>query len=266
MAQRRPSRCRTGYDRGGTTDTRIELPGIYSEFVCGSTMGLGKVDVEGFKRRQDLYGTDSDVYFTRDGKWLNGFSYTSQDKGKTILNFGGSTPCNSAVVLKYRLSDDARNALFNIERGLNEMYDDWKNLTKEVDLCDINLVLYKCEKEELDNTNKKRGTYAFEKFGSLCYAGISHLHKILNEYKLTKETNAVIENVMLGDWLLNYAIERYKDQPNLSKFYNALTSIYGNYTKLYVHQKPTYITKIIDAIYNIMILKLYDLMKNKDFY
>ena len=252
--------CRTGYDQGQTLPTKIELPGIYSEFICGFTMGLGKPDMAGFQTREDLYGTDSDVYFTRDGKWLNGFSYTSQDKGKTILNFGGSTPCNSAVVLKYRLSDDARNALFNIERGLNEMYDDWKNLTKEVDLCDINLVLYKCEKEELDNTNKKRGTYAFEKFGSLCYAGISHLHKILNEYKLTKETNAVIENVMLGDWLLNYAIERYKDQPNLSKFYNALTSIYGNYTKLYVHQKPTYITKIIDAIYNIMILKLYDLM------
>ena len=28
--------CRTGYDRGSMTPTKIELPGIYSEFVCGS--------------------------------------------------------------------------------------------------------------------------------------------------------------------------------------------------------------------------------------
>ena len=257
--------CRTGYDQGATNPTKIELPGIYSEFICGSTMGLGKVDIAGFQTREDLYGTDSDVYFTRDGKWLNGFSYTSQDKGKTIININGNMPCNSAVVLKYRIIDGARNALFNIEKDLNEMYDDWKNLTKDVDLCDINLVLYKCEKEELDNTNKKRGTYAFEKFGPLCYAGISHLRKKLNEYKITKESNAIIENIKTGDWLLNYEIERYKDQPNLSKIYNILTSIYGNYTKLYVDQKPTYITKIINTIYNIMILKLYDLMKNKDF-
>ena len=34
--------CRTGYDQGGTTPTRIELPGIYSEFVCGSTMNIGE--------------------------------------------------------------------------------------------------------------------------------------------------------------------------------------------------------------------------------
>ena len=256
--------CRTGYDRGGTTDTRIELPGIYSEFVCGSTMGLGKVDVEGFKRRQDLYGTDSDVYFTRDGKWLNGFSYITQEKGRTVIYFKGNTPCNSAIVLKYKLADEVRNALVNIEREISQMNSNWKNLTKNVDLCDINLVLYKCEREELDNTKGERGCYGFDNFGPLCYAGISHLHKKLNEFKLTKENNTILDNIRAGDWLLDFTIKRYKDQPNLRDIYNILMSILGNYTKLYVHHKPVYITKIIDSLYNIMIMKLYDLMKNVD--
>ena len=256
--------CRTGYDQGGTTPTRIELPGIYSEFVCGSTMGLGKVDIEAFKKRADLYGTDSDVYFTRDGKWLNAFSYINQERGRTIINFKSNMPCNSAVILKYKLTDEVRNALVNIEREINQMNNDWKALTQDIDLCDINLVLYKCEKEEKDNTKGERGTYSFEKFGPLCYAGISHLHKKLDEFKLTKENNTILDNIRTGDWLLDYTIKRYKDQPHLKNIYNILSSILGNYSKLYVHHKPVYITKIIDTLYNIMIMKLYDLMKNKE--
>ena len=256
--------CRTGYDQGGTTPTRIELPGIYSEFICGSTMSIGRIDVEGFKRRSDLYGTDSDVYFTRDGKWLNNFSSISTEKGRTVINFHGNTPCNSAIVLKFRLTDEVRNALVNIEREISEINNNWKNLTNNIDICDINLVLYKCEAEEKDNTKGDRGTYGFERFGPLCYAGISHLHKKLNEFKLTKENNTILDNIRSGDWLLDYTIKRYKDQPNLRNIYNILCSILGNYTKLYVHHKPVYITKIIDTIYNIMIMKLYELMKNKE--
>ena len=256
--------CRTGYDQGGTTPTRVELPGIYSEFVCGSTMGLGKIDVEGFRRRDILYGTDSDVYFTRDGKWLNNFSSNYTEKGRTIFNFHGNTPCNSAIILKFRLTDEVRNSLVNIERNLYQINNNWKTLTANLDLCDINLVLYKCEREELDNTKTERGCYGFEKFGKLCYAGISHLHKKLNEFKLTKENNTILDNIRSGDWLLDYTIKRYKDQPNLRNIYDILCSILGNYTKLYVHHKPVYITKIIDTIYNIMIMKLYELMKNKD--
>ena len=256
--------CRTGYDQSGTIPARIELPGIYSEFVCGSTMKIGRIDVDGFKRRSDLYGTDSDVYFTKNGNWLNGFSNITQEKGRTIINFNGNMPCNTAIVLKFKLTDEVRNALINIEKDINQINNDWKNLTKDIDLCDINLVLYKCEKEELDNTKGERGTYGFDNFGPLCYAGISHLHKKLNEFKLTKENNTILDNIRAGDWLLDYTIKRYKDQPNLSKIYNILCSIYDNYKKLYVHHKPVYMTKIIDTLYNIMIMKLYDLMKNKD--
>ena len=256
--------CRTGYDQGGTNPTRIELPGIYSEFVCGATMSIGRIDIEGFKRRGDLYGTDSNVYFTKDGNWLNGFSYINQEKGRTIINFNGNMPGNTAIVLKFKLTDEVRNSLVNIEKEISELNNNWKSLTQNVDLCDINLVLFKCEREELDNTKGERGTYGFENFGPLCYAGISHLHKKLNEFKLTKENNTILDNIRAGDWLLDYTIKRYRDQPNLSKIYSILSSILDNYKKLYVHHKPVYITKIIDTLYNIMIMKLYDLMKNND--
>ena len=255
--------CRTGYEQGDTTPTRIELPGIYSEFVCGSTMKVGKIDVESFKSRPDLYGTDSDVYFTKDGNWLNNFSYINQEKGRTLINFNGNMPSNTAIILKFKLTEEVRNSLIYIEKEINQINNDWKSLTQNLDLCDINLVLYKCEREELDNTRGERGTYSFDNFGPLCYAGISHLHKKLNEFKLNKENNSILDNIRAGDWLLDYTIKRFKDQPNLKNIYNILCTIFDNYKKLYVHHKPVYITKIIDLLYNIMIMKLYDLMKNK---
>ena len=104
-------------------------------------------------------------------------------------------PCNTAIILKFKLTDEVRNALVNIEKDISQINNDWKNLTKNVDLCDINLVLYKCEREERDNTNGERGTYGFDNFGLLCYAGISHLHKKLNEFKLTKENNTILDNI-----------------------------------------------------------------------
>ena len=121
--------CRTGYDQSGTIPARIELPGIYSEFVCGSTMKIGRIDVDGFKRRSDLYGTDSDVYFTKNGNWINGFSNISQEKGRTIINFNGNMPCNTAIVLKFKLTDEVRNALVNIEKEISQINNEWENLT-----------------------------------------------------------------------------------------------------------------------------------------
>ena len=254
--------CRTGYDGGSTNPTRIELPGIYSEFCFGCTMGIGRIDIDGFKKRGDLYGTDSSVYFTKNGNWINNFSNVSQENGRSIINFNSSMPNNVCLVLKFKLTDEVRYSLINIEKEINQINNDWKNLTSNMDICDINLILYKCEKEELDNTKGQRGNYAFDKFGPLCYAGISHLHKKLNEFKLTKENNTILDNIRAGDWLLDYTIKRYQDQPNLKKLYEILCQIKDNYTKLYIHHKPVYITKIIDTLYNITIMRLYQLIQN----
>ena len=254
--------CRTGYDGGSTNPARIELPGIYSEFCFGCTMGIGRIDIDGFKKRGDLYGTDSSVYFTQNGNWINNFSNVSQENGRSIINFNSSMPNNVCLVLKFKLTDEVRYSLINIEKEINQINNDWKNLTSNMDICDINLILYKCEKEELDNTKGQRGNYAFDKFGPLCYAGISHLHKKLNEFKLTKENNTILDNIRAGDWLLDYTIKRYQDQPNLKKLYEILCQIKDNYTKLYIHHKPVYITKIIDTLYNITIMRLYQLIQN----
>ena len=60
-------------------------------------------------------------------------------------------PCNTAIVLKFKLTDEVRNALVNIEKEISQINNEWENLTQNIDLCDINLVL-------LDNRKGERGT------------------------------------------------------------------------------------------------------------
>ena len=157
--------CRTGYNQGGTTPTKIEIPGIYSEFICGCTMNLGYPDVEGFKKRQNLYGTDSDVYLTRKNAFLKSLYTIGQEGGRTVFNFNSSTKPHTVILVKYKLEDSVKNALIHLEKSFQKTENDWNDLTQNVDLCDINYVLDKCEAEERDDTKGKRGTYNFDNFG-----------------------------------------------------------------------------------------------------
>ena len=257
--------CRTGYDYGPTPPTRIELPGIYTEFVCGCSIKIGYVNIDNFKNRGDLYGTDSEVYFTLKGSYLNDLCKISNIGGKTVLEFNGNIQANTAIILKFKNNDEIRNGLKTIEKGIMEMEHNWKELTDGLEMSDINLILYKCEKEELDNTKGKRGCYGFDNFGSLAYAGISHLHKMLDQFKLTKEDHVILKNIRAGDWLMKYTIDRYSDQPRIKKIYDLLNKMINCYTKLLVHHKPLYATKIIDAIYNLIMLKIMDRTKNNEY-
>jgi hypothetical protein len=38
-------------------------------------------------------------------------------------------PCNTAIVLKFKLTDEVRNALVNIEKEISQINNEWENLT-----------------------------------------------------------------------------------------------------------------------------------------
>ena len=242
----------------------IELPGIYSIFVLGAKMTMGKVDLDEFKTRINLYGSDSDVTISYDELFLKNNCDIISNKEKTIITLKETFPNNSIIILKYKIANKKKEMSTDIDKSIRLMRNDWKNYVANIDLCDINLVLYKCEYEEKDNTKDLRGTYVFDNFGQLCYAGINHLYKMLNKFKSTKEKHPIIENIKAGDWLLKYTIDRLKDQNNLKELYKILDDIYLEYTKIDEDCKLLYMTKIIDTIHYLMKMRLFDLIPNKE--
>ena len=92
--------CRTGFDMGPSQPCKIELPGIYSEFICGASMKIGHIDVEGFKKNNVLRGTNSDVYFTENPSYLNSITKFSIINNKTVVEINGTIQSNTVIILK----------------------------------------------------------------------------------------------------------------------------------------------------------------------
>lgn len=78
-----------------------------------------------------------------------------------------------------------------------------------VDLVDLNFVLYRCEAEELDSSNGKDGVYEIPGHGKLVYAGLqgwwSVLKNIIPENDLA---HSLCQHLRSGQWALDYIVGR----------------------------------------------------------
>jgi glycogen debranching enzyme len=85
------------------------------------------------------------------------------------------------------------------------------DVTKELDLIDCSVVLYRCENEEADSTGGN-GVYNIPNYGSLVYAGLqgfmSILHPIIKNNDLG---HPLCDNLRAGNWALEYTINRLKE-------------------------------------------------------
>lgn len=66
---------------------------------------------------------------------------------------------NTIILLRIKHSNKVKKSIINLRNNLSYLEEKGTSLIKEVDLTDLNQILYKCEKEELDNSREKRGNY-----------------------------------------------------------------------------------------------------------
>ncbi len=102
----------------------------------------------------------------------------------------------------------------------------------------------------------------------MVYAGISHLHLILQSAKEEQKLDhKVFDNVREGDWLLEYTIDRLKDSRGLNEIANfLLTNVYPSYKNLPIYLKPHGITKIVDVLYDYIIKNLFSKIQCTSFF
>lgn len=79
----------------------------------------------------------------------------------------------------------------------------------EVDLVDLNFILYRCEAEELDSSDGKDGVYDIPGQGKLVYAGLqgwwSVLKNVINNNDLA---HPLCQHLRKGQWPLDYIVGR----------------------------------------------------------
>lgn len=91
----------------------------------------------------------------------------------------------------------------------------------DLDLVDLNFLLYKCEPEERDASDGKDGVYDIPGHGKLVYAGLQGWWSVLKD--IIRDNNLahpLCQNLREGQWMLDYIVgrlERASTQPLYSR-------------------------------------------------
>ena len=146
-----------------------------------------------------------------------------------------------------------------------EFYAKVENLTDQLltipqfetlDLATLNYCMYKCNEEELDYTNGKRGVFRIDGV-PIMYAGIASLIHIIRFLKVSQNLGSpLFDNIRQGNWLMDYIVERFEDHPKTKFIADNLTIIFDMIKIMPNSEKPRYFSKVISNLWDAMTSKL----------
>jgi glycogen debranching enzyme len=100
-----------------------------------------------------------------------------------------------------------------------------KSAVEELDLVDLNFLLYKCEAEERDASEGRDGVYDIPGHGKLVYAGLQGWWSILQD--IIKDNNLahpLCQHLRDGQWALDYIVGRL-ERASQQTLYNRLSKL-----------------------------------------
>ncbi|XXG94514.1 hypothetical protein Hte_000771 [Hypoxylon texense] len=95
-----------------------------------------------------------------------------------------------------------------------------KEVMAELDLIDLNFLLYRCDAEERDGSSGRDGTYDIPGYGKIVYAGLQGWWSLLKD--IIRDNNLahpLCQNLRDGQWALDYTVgrlERISQQPEFA--------------------------------------------------
>ncbi|KAF2876284.1 hypothetical protein BDV95DRAFT_560373 [Massariosphaeria phaeospora] len=138
---------------------------------------------------------------------------------------------------------------------------------KDVNLTDLNFILYRSDAEERDSSNNKDGTYNVPGHGTLVYAGLqgwwSILRDIVNENNLG---HPLCNHLREGQWALDYCVGRLERMAEKRKFYRIagpakwLKARFDAIRKVPSFLLPRYFAMVIQTAYNAAVDRSMELM------
>lgn len=138
---------------------------------------------------------------------------------------------------------------------------------RDVNLTDLNYILYRCDPEERDATEDKDGTYNVPGHGNLVYAGLqgwwSVLRDIVNDNNLG---HPLCNHLREGQWALDYCVGRLERISEKRSYHRIkgpakwLKSRFDAIRKLPNFLLPRYFALVIQTAYNAAVDRSIELM------
>ncbi|CAI5759247.1 unnamed protein product [Candida verbasci] len=124
--------------------------------------------------------------------------------------------------------------------------------SKDLDLYDLNAVLYKATPEELDASGGKEDTYDIPNYGKLVYAGLEGWNTALKNVVWANNLGHPICNHLRdGEWALDYIVNRLDryESKGIRKFQSWLRSRFDKIRKVPYFLRPHYFALIVGIAY-----------------
>lgn len=163
-------------------------------------------------------------------------------------------PASYSVILQVERDQEIKNAIKIIEQAQEDSR--MTKLFETIPHAAINHILFRCDNEEKDISQGKRGCYGLMNSGKFAYAGLASLIQILNDDE-HPQREELEENIAAGDWLIDFQLERIRlygqEQKDLklTEFHTCLEAyVQMGIKKLSPKLKPKYLTILLNTIYN----------------
>jgi glycogen debranching enzyme len=154
-----------------------------------------------------------------------------------------------SVVLLHRMpAKDCKDLLLSLDSS--SLFNDLPKMITNMNLDHLNLLLYRCDKEERDS-EYPGGAYDVPGFGPLAYCGLEGFYRICKELEKTNDIgHPFCQNLISGPWMMDYICNRMKPYVELAEFGKWLQSIFEMVKDLDAHLIPKYFCRIIIHLRN----------------
>jgi glycogen debranching enzyme len=182
----------------------------------------------------------------------------NENTENTTIKFKDAIPQGSFVLL--------RTFVTAIEYGLDQFVRSGADEALEkVDLLDLNVIMYRCEAEERDESDGKDGVYVVPNYGPLTYAGLhGWVHPVREMVARNDTAHPIADNLRAGNWAMDFTISRLfkylKNYPNLKPFIAWLESRFNRIRTIPQVLVPRYFALVIFTAYTACYRRVMNLM------
>lgn len=133
-----------------------------------------------------------------------------------------------------------------------------------VSLTALNVLLYRCNAEERDDSYGSRGVYDLPSLGPLSWAGLAGLQQHLRHCRRWNDMgHPVLDNVRKGPWLMDYITGRLGDVPALSGVKSWLETHFAILKGMPAGLRPQGFDRVVTAAYHAAIAACLARMRGK---
>ena len=237
----------------GYSDGHGSLSPIHLDGSKAKLLGCWELDVDAsdaakqacFDDKKLLRGLPSKV------SDLEGVGIDSNERG-TVLTMPTSFPPGSIALFETWMPDAEHS------EGIDHFVTSSAAAAfSELDLLDLNFILYRCEPEERDSSSGEEGVYVLPKHGPLVYAGLQGWWSVLKY--VVKDNNLghpLCDHLRDGQWALDYIVGRLQriakrdSRPGLLKPTEWLIQRFDAIRKLPGFLLPRYFALVIQTAFN----------------